>query len=126
MENSGLNGIHWVVEDALKFVRREVKRGNRYNGIILDPPAYGRGPEGEKWILQDSIGEMVRACNQLLDPDTGFFILSLYSMGFSALIADSLAKASFGDIAGQEIGELYFTDRSQKKLPLGTLLRFKK
>jgi 23S rRNA (cytosine1962-C5)-methyltransferase len=126
MEASGLNGIHWVVEDAMKFVKRELKRGNRYHGIILDPPAYGRGPEGEKWILQDSIGEMVRACNQLLDPDTGFFILSLYSMGFSALIADSLAKASFGDIAGQEIGELYFTDRSQKKLPLGTLLRFKK
>ena len=49
MEASKLEGIHWVVEDALKFVKREVKRGNQYNGIILDPPAYGRGPEGEKW-----------------------------------------------------------------------------
>ena len=126
MEASGLNGIHWVVEDALKFVRREVKRGNLYNGIILDPPAYGRGPEGEKWILQDSINEMVKLCSQLLDPEGGFFILSLYSMGFSALIADSLAKAHFGNIPGQEYGELYFPDRSGKKLPLGTLLRFKK
>ncbi len=126
METNGLSGIHWVVEDALKFVRREVKRGNQYHGIILDPPAYGRGPEGEKWILQDSINEMVRSCSQLLNPDTGFFILSLYSMGFSALIADSLAKAHFGTIPGQEFGELYFTDRSGKKLPLGTLLRFKK
>jgi 23S rRNA (cytosine1962-C5)-methyltransferase len=126
MENSGLNGIHWVVEDALKFVRREVKRGNRYNGIILDPPAYGRGPEGEKWILQDSINEMVRACSQLLDPEPGFFILSLYSMGFSALIADSLSQSHFGIIPEQETGELYFTDRSGKKLPLGTFLRFKK
>jgi 23S rRNA (cytosine1962-C5)-methyltransferase len=126
METSGLNGIHWVVEDALKFVRREVKRGNRYNGIILDPPAYGRGPEGEKWILQDSINEMVRSCSQLLEPGDGFFILSLYSMGFSALIADSLAQTHFGIIPEQEIGELYFKDRSGKKLPLGTFLRFKK
>ena len=126
METNGLSGIHWVVEDALKFVRREVKRGNRYNGIILDPPAYGRGPEGEKWILQDSINEMVRSCSQLLNPDAGFFILSLYSMGFSALIADSLSRAHFGIIPEQEIGELYFTDRSGKKLPLGTFLRFKK
>src|SRR5450759_3547082 len=126
METSGLNGIHWVVEDALKFARREVKRGNRYDGIILDPPAYGRGPEGEKWIMQDSINEMVKSCSQLLDPEPGFFILSLYSMGFSALIADSLSKSYFGIIPDQEIGELYFTDRFGKKLPLGTFLRFKK
>ena len=126
METSGLNGIHWVVEDALKFARREVKRGNRYDGIILDPPAYGRGPEGEKWILQDSINEMVKSCSQLLDHEPGFFILSLYSMGFSALIADSLSKSYFGIIPDQEIGELYFTDHSGKKLPLGTFLRFKK
>lgn len=126
METSGLNGIHWVVEDALKFVRREVKRGNRYNGIILDPPAYGRGPEGEKWILQDSINEMVKLCSQLLDPEPGIFILGLYSMGFSALIADNLSQSHFGIIPEQETGELYFTDRSGKRLPLGTFLRFKK
>jgi len=126
MENSGLDGIHWVVEDALKFVRREVKRGNKYDGIILDPPAYGRGPEGEKWVLQEYINEMVKLCSQLLNPGPGFFILSLYSMGFSALIADSLTQAHFGTISGQEIGELYFPDRSGKKLPLGTFLRFKK
>jgi len=126
MEASGLDGIHWVVEDALKFVRREVKRGNQYDGIILDPPAYGRGPEGEKWILQDSVNEMVKCCSALLAPGPGFFILSLYSMGFSALIAESLVRAHFGDIPGQESGELCFTDRSGKKLPLGTFLRFKK
>jgi len=126
MENSGLKGIHWVVEDALKFVRREVKRGNRYDGIILDPPAYGRGPEGEKWILQNSINEMIRTCSQLLNPESSIFILSLYSMGFSALIADSLSNTHFGIVPDQEIGELFFTDRSGKKLPLGTFLRFKK
>jgi 23S rRNA (cytosine1962-C5)-methyltransferase len=124
MEISGLDGIHWVVEDALKFVKREVKRGNRYDGIILDPPAYGRGPEGEKWILSDSINEMVSSCSQLLNPDAGFFIFSLYSMGFSALIADSLTRSHFNQIPDQEIGEFYFTDRGGKKLPLGTFLRF--
>ena len=124
MEICGLNGIHWVVEDALKFVKREVKRGNKYGGIILDPPAYGRGPEGEKWILQDSINEMVNSCNKLLNPDTGFFILSLYSMGFSALIAESLVRSHFSGLIEQESGELYFVDRSEKKLPLGTFLRF--
>jgi 23S rRNA (cytosine1962-C5)-methyltransferase len=126
MKLSGLDGIHWVVEDALKFVKREVKRGNKYDGIILDPPAYGRGPEGEKWILQDSINEMVKYCSMLLNTGAGFFILSLYSMGFSALIADSLVQSHFRGIDEQEIGELYFTDHSEKKLPLGTFFRFKK
>jgi 23S rRNA (cytosine1962-C5)-methyltransferase len=124
MEISGLDGIHWVVEDALKFVKREVKRGNRYDGIILDPPAYGRGPEGEKWILSDSINEMVRCCSLILNPVASFFIFNLYSMGFSALVADSLTRSHFSLISNQEIGELYFADRSEKKLPLGTFLRF--
>jgi 23S rRNA (cytosine1962-C5)-methyltransferase len=126
MEASGLRDIRWVLEDALKFVRREEKRGNRYDGIILDPPAYGRGPEGEKWILQDSIDELVYLCSRLLDPGHGFFVLSLYSMGFSAVIADSLVVTHFGEIAAKEYGDLCFTDRAGRKLPLGTVLRFKK
>jgi 23S rRNA (cytosine1962-C5)-methyltransferase len=126
MEKSALDGIHWVVEDALKFVRREVKRGNKYDGIILDPPAYGRGPEGEKWILQDSIDEMIKSCALLLNSESCFFILSLYSMGFSSLISESLSKSYFGNVPDQEIGELYFADRAERKLPLGTFLRFKK
>ena len=65
MEQSGLEGVRWIVEDALKFVQREVRRGNRYNGIILDPPAYGRGANGEKWILEDNIGEMLECCARL-------------------------------------------------------------
>ena len=68
MEQSGLEGVRWIVEDALKFVRREVRRGSRYRGIILDPPAYGRGADGERWILEDNIGEMLEFCSQLLDP----------------------------------------------------------
>jgi 23S rRNA (cytosine1962-C5)-methyltransferase len=126
MELSGLKDIRWVVEDALKFVQREVKRGNKYNGIILDPPAYGRGPEGEKWILQDSINEMISLCSKLLNDKDSFFVISLYSMGFSSLISKSLVKTHFGDVPDPESGELYVNDRAGRSLPLGTFLRFKK
>lgn len=126
MEASGLDNIRWVVEDAMNFVRREVKRGNRYDGIILDPPAYGRGPDGEKWILEDSIDEIIAICKQLLEPEHGFFVLSLYSMGFSALIPESLVKTRFGEIPGLQAGEFYFEDKGKRKLPLGTFLRFAK
>jgi len=126
MDLSSLKDIRWVVEDALKFVRREVKRGNRYNGIILDPPAYGRGPEGEKWILQESINEMIMLCSKLLADHDSFLILSLYSMGFSSLISESLIKTHFGEVPDIESGELYFNDRAGRSLPLGTFLRFKK
>src|SRR3990172_6894732 len=92
MELSGLKDIRWVVEDALKFVKREVKRGNKYNGIILDPPAYGHGPTGEKWKLEDNINEMVKLVLQLLDEKNHFLILNAYSLGFSSLIIENLLK----------------------------------
>jgi len=124
MEASGLSGIRWVVEDALKFVRREAKRGHMYDGILLDPPAYGRGPEGEKWILEESIDEMIGLCRQILKPDHGFFILSLYSMGFSSLIGRNLVCSHF-PVAGEPVyGEFAFTDRAGRSLPLGTYVRF--
>jgi len=124
MDASGLDNIRWVVEDAMNFVRREVKRGNIYDGIILDPPAYGRGPDGEKWILEDSIDEIIAISKQLLSPGHGFFVLSLYSMGFSALIPENLIKTRFGEIPGMQSGEFYFQDRGNRRLPLGTFLRF--
>lgn len=124
MEHSQLSNIRWIVDDAMKFVRREVKRGNRYNGIILDPPAYGRGPDGERWILEDGILELISCCKEMLDPKEGFIVLNLYSMGFSALIAETLVKQTFGNNINMEIGELYLNDRFKKKLPLGVFCRF--
>jgi 23S rRNA (cytosine1962-C5)-methyltransferase len=124
MELSGLDGIRWVVEDALKFVKREVKRGAKYSGIILDPPAYGRGPDGEKWIMEDKINEMMANCAQLLLPNDSFLVLNLYSMGLSSLIADSLVESHFTDIKEKEFGELYFADEAKRNLPLGTYFRF--
>ena len=124
MEQSGLEGVRWIVEDALKFVRREVRRGNRYDGIILDPPAYGRGANGEKWVLEENITEMLECCAALLSPDHGFLVLNLYSMGLSALLARTALRQTFGATGYEEFGELYFSDRAGKELPLGTFCRF--
>lgn len=126
MEASSMNGIRWILEDALKFVQREVRRGNTYQGIILDPPAYGRGADGEKWVLEDSINEMMKLCNQLLAPKNSFLILNLYSIGFSALIAENLITSNFEDSGDLEIGELFIPDQHKKKLPLGVFARMRR
>jgi 23S rRNA (cytosine1962-C5)-methyltransferase len=124
MELTGVDNIRWVVEDALKFVQREVRRGNQYNGIILDPPAYGRGPDGEKWLLEENLNEILRLCALLLKKKNYFLIINLYSLGFSALIVENLIKAHFGAQKYHEFGELFIPDSFGKKLPLGVFSRF--
>ena len=125
-ELSGLANIRWVVEDALKFVKRELKRGKTYNGIILDPPAYGHGPNGEKWKLEDHIQEMMHDVMQLLDPEEHFLILNAYSMGFSSVIIENLLKSSMPNIQNLHCGELYLQATSGCKLPLGVFGRCSK
>jgi 23S rRNA (cytosine1962-C5)-methyltransferase len=124
MEASNLKDIRWVVEDAMKFVEREVKRGKKYNGIILDPPSYGRGPDGEKWLIEEHLNPMLKHCRELLSEKNHFLILNLYSIGFSALVQESLIKSVFGDVANPEMGELFLEDNFSRKLPLGTFYRF--
>lgn len=124
MDASDLHDIRWILEDALKFCRREVKRGKKYNGIILDPPAYGRGPDGEKWILEENIAEIMSLCSQLLEESNSFLILNLYSMGFSAVIADNLIKDYFPDVKDRTYGELIVPEKSGKNLPLSIYIRF--
>lgn len=123
MEASGLENIHWIVEDAMKFVRREVKRGNHYQGIIMDPPAYGRGPEGEKWLLEEHINELTALCAELLEKKNSFLLMNLYSMGFSPLILDNLVNTFFPDKKQSECGELFIPDQAGKRLPLGVFCR---
>jgi len=123
-ELSGIKDIRWVVEDALKFVKREIKRGKKYNGIILDPPAYGHGPNGEKWKLEDHIQEMMQDVVQLLDEKEHFLILNAYSMGFSSVIIENLIKSSFPKVTNLNCGELYLQAKSSCKLPLGVFGRF--
>jgi 23S rRNA (cytosine1962-C5)-methyltransferase len=125
MESSGMDGLRWVVEDALRFVKREAKRGNRYNGIILDPPAYGHGTDGEKWKLDDNILEMMSLCRAILAPEKSFLVLNLYSNGFSAIVADTLVTSIFGGYREKTFGELVLCDRFGKKLPLSVFARLK-
>jgi 23S rRNA (cytosine1962-C5)-methyltransferase len=126
MEASGQDGIRWIIDDAMKFIKREVRRGNKYHGIILDPPAYGRGPEGEKWILEEQINEMLKICAELLDPDHHFLILNMYSLSFSSMIAANLVNSNFKEVNEAEHGELYLVDHFNKNLPLGIFFRFRK
>lgn len=118
-----LSDIRWVYEDAFKFVRREVKRGNRYHGIIMDPPPYGRGPEGEKWTLQEQLDELMHMCSQLLEQKGCFLILSMYAAGLSATVGVNVARTYF-DFNRIESGELYLKSKNDRDLPMGTFLRY--
>ena len=128
MERSGLRDIRWVVEDAMKFARREAKRGNRYQGIILDPPAYGHGPDGEKWKLDECLFEMLRTVAQILEPEHSFMVLNLYSNGYSPLLGETTVREAFGlkDGYQMESGELALRDRFGKALPLSIFVRLKR
>ena len=127
MELSRLDGIRWVVEDALKFARREAKRGNKYQGIILDPPAYGHGPDGEKWKLDDCLYEMLTLVGEILAPKDSFLILNLYANGYSSLLADTAVRSALHLPAGAqaECGELVLRDSFGKALPLSVFSRVK-
>lgn len=127
MELSHLDNIRWVVEDAVKFARREVKRGNKYNGIILDPPAFGHGPDGESWVLEKQINDLLKDVLMLLDPKEHFLIINTYSLGFSALIVENMIQkiaTNIGLSVELEAGELYLPAKSGVKLPLGVYCRF--
>ena len=131
MEASGMDGIRWIVEDAMKFVQREARRGNKYDGIILDPPAYGHGPDGEKWKLDESLFGLLRGVSQILQPKNSFMVLNLYSNGYSAALGETLVREAFGlgASAGNyqlSSGELSLNDSTGKALPLSIYVRLEK
>jgi len=126
MDKSGLEGIRWVVEDAMKYAKREAKRGNRYNGIILDPPAYGHGPDGEKWKLDECLFEMLKTVSMILEPKDSYMVLNLYSNGYSPLLGETTVKEAFrlrDGLYQMESGELALRDRYGKALPLSIFVR---
>jgi 23S rRNA (cytosine1962-C5)-methyltransferase len=112
-DNAALSGleaapVRWLVDDALKFLRREVRRGRRYDGIMLDPPKYGRGPDGEIWSLERDLPELATLARQLLSED-GFLILTVYAVRMSAvalggLLAEAGGRVEAGDMAVRESG----------------------
>jgi len=120
MQKSNLDNIRWLVDDALKFVKKEVRRGNKYQGIILDPPAFGHGPNGEKWQLEDNIAEMMKEVLQILDAEKHLLILNAYSLGFSAMVPENLLKPfATKNKSKLSVGELFLNAKSGVKLPLG-------
>jgi 23S rRNA (cytosine1962-C5)-methyltransferase len=127
MQKSNLDNIRWMIDDALKFVKKEQRRGNLYQGIILDPPAFGHGPNGEKWKLEDNILEMIDSVLQILDPKQHLLILNAYSLGFSALVPQNLLEPfASKHKSNLSIGELYLDAKSGIKLPLGVWGRLEK
>lgn len=125
MSRNGLKDIRWVHEDALKFVRREVRRGNKYQGIIMDPPPYGRGPDGEKWTLQEKLDELIEHAGRLLDEEGCFFILSLYAAGLSPLVGYNAVTTHMA-VNDAEFGEFCLKAQTGKHLPMGTFMRFRR
>jgi 23S rRNA (cytosine1962-C5)-methyltransferase len=123
MKHSNQNDIRWVVEDAPKYVAREVKRGKKYQGIILDPPAFGHGPAGESWKLEQDIEPLLKNVALLADPQRFFLVLNTYSLGFSSYILENLFLQIFGNDYKYTFGELLLNDRFNKKLPLGVFIQ---
>ena len=111
-ENAELAGlaerpVRWICEDARRYVQREVRRGSRYDGIILDPPKYGRGPNGEVWRLYEDLPELIANCAALLAPDARFLIANVYAERISGLAVGSLLRDALGGRGGRiDWGEL--------------------
>ena len=107
-ENAALSGlenrpIRWIVDDCLKFIRREIRRGNRYDGIIMDPPSYGRGPGGEVWQLEEQVYTLVEEAAKLLYEDSLFFLLNSYTTGLSASVMEYILGVVIRDRIGGQV-----------------------
>ncbi len=121
-ENAALSGmsdrpIRWIVDDASKFTAREVRRGRRYDGILLDPPKFGRGPTGEVWRLEENLAPLLADCRRLLDADSRFLVLTVYAVRMSALAIGELVKQMFADLGGQVVcGEMAVREETRRLL----------
>ncbi len=120
MDLSGLDGIRWVVEDALKFLKREVKRGNKYNAVVLDPPTWGLGPKNEKWKLDHHLEEIVELVSQVVLPE-GFVVMNTYS-GIPPTSLETLWRRSLPK-AHMVSGELCLKGKDGHLLSTGSLIR---
>ena len=113
-ENADVSGlsdrpVRWIVDDCIKFVQREKRRGNKYDGIIMDPPSYGRGPGGEVWKLEEQLYSLVQLCSEVLSDDARFFILNSYTTGLSPAVMEYLLCTVLipkfgGNVTSDEIG----------------------
>ncbi|MGE3690171.1 MAG: class I SAM-dependent rRNA methyltransferase [Novosphingobium sp.] len=132
-ENAALSGmqdrpIRWLIDDAAKFAAREVRREKRYDGIILDPPKFGRGPEGEVWRLEEHLPGLIDHCRQLLDADSRFLFLTVYAVRMSSLALAGLLAEHFADLPGTiEHGDLAVREEGEagRLLPTAIFARWR-
>ena len=118
--------IRWIVDDCLKFVEREIRRGNKYEAIIMDPPSYGRGPKGEIWKIEEAIHPLIKSCAKLLSDKPLFFLVNSYTTGLAPAVLTYMVatelKAFKGSVEAQEVG-LPVTDTGLT-LPCGASARW--
>ncbi|HXH52312.1 MAG TPA: class I SAM-dependent methyltransferase [Sphingomicrobium sp.] len=131
--NAALSGlaerpIRWIVDDAAKFTAREVRRGRRYDGILLDPPKFGRGPEGEVWRLEEHLAPLLADCRRLLDENSRFLVLTVYAVRMSALAIGELVSRTLSDLGGRvEAGEMAVREEARGLLlPTAIFARWSK
>ncbi|WP_228243191.1 class I SAM-dependent methyltransferase [Porphyrobacter sp. GA68] len=130
--NTELSGMadrptRWLIDDAAKFAAREVRRGRRYDGIILDPPKFGRGPDGEVWRLEEGLPGLIADCRRLLDGDSRFLFLTVYAVRMSSLALGGLLQEAFAGLPGQvEHGEIAVaeTGEGSRLLPTAIFARW--
>lgn len=121
--------IRWIVDDCKKFVEREIRRGRRYDAVIMDPPSYGRGPSGEVWQLEDQIYDLVKLCAGVLSDDPLFFVINSYTAGLTPsvmkyVLAETVMKNRGGELSADEIGIM--VSKSGQCLPCGSTAIWKK
>ncbi|MDD5099213.1 MAG: class I SAM-dependent methyltransferase, partial [Candidatus Colwellbacteria bacterium] len=126
-ENAKISGlgekpIRWILDDAMSFVKKEIKRGRKYDGIIMDPPAYGHGPKGEVWKIERDLPELVNLCNAILSDKPLFLLVNGYASGYSAIAYGNMLGRHFTD-KKIEIGELTIKERDGRLLPAGIFSR---
>ncbi len=129
-ENAELSGlsdkpIRWIVDDVQKFVAREIRRGNVYDVIMMDPPAFGRGPEGEVWQFENNLPALLADCAKLLNPSSGRLLVNAYSLGFPALSIENLVRTSIPLVCDVAAVELTLKEESSRgfDLPTGIAIR---
>jgi 23S rRNA (cytosine1962-C5)-methyltransferase len=120
--------IRWMVDDAGKFTAREVRRQRRYDGILLDPPKFGRGPTGEVWRLEENLAPLLADCRKLLDADSRFLVLTVYAVRMSALAIGELVKQVLADLGGTvEMGDMAVREEARGLLlPTAIFARWSK
>lgn len=117
------DNIRWITDDAMRFCQRELRRGRRYHGIVLDPPSFGRGNRGQLWKLETHLTPLLECCRDLLT-ENGFVLLSCHTPGYSPIVLERILESIFKPDADIESGEMRISDASGGFLPAGTFARF--